>query len=222
MLLVGGIGDLFRYVGTTPQSHSRVTPVAMDPAWISADGTLLTGLAALVGGWAALRGLGTWRSELVGRRKTELAEEVLAQFYRARDVLTWARTPAVREQAAPANDARGVSWNQALSAPIERITEESELFSQLHANRYRFIAYFGEGASSAFEEIRSVHGEVVAAAGELVRDNAKPAAEGEPQRKVWEGAIGWGQLRDDRTSARVDDAVRRIEQICLPLIQGGH
>lgn len=191
----------------------------MNPAWISADGELLTGLAALVGGWAALRGLGTWRSELVGRRKTELAEEVLAQFYRARDVLTWARTPALRQPARRAADASGGNWNQALSAPIERITEESELFSQLHANRYRFIAYFGEAASSAFEEIRSVHAEVVAAAGELVRDNADPAAEAEAQREIWEGAIGWGQRQDDRIPALVDSAVRQIEQICLPLIQ---
>lgn len=192
----------------------------MNPAWISADGELLTGLAALVAGWAALRGLGTWRSELVGRRKTELAEEVLAQFYRARDVLTWARTPALREHARRAAEAHGGgNWNQALSAPIERITEESELFSQLHADRYRFIAYFGEAASSAFEEIRSVHAEVVAAAGELVRDNADPAAEAEAQREIWEGAIGWGQREDDRIPARVDNAVWQIEQICLPLIQ---
>jgi hypothetical protein len=191
----------------------------MDPAWISADGTLLTGLAALVAGWAALRGLGTWRSELVGRRKTELAEEVLAQFYRARDVLIWARTPAIHKEAGRADDAGGVNWSKALSVPIERITDESELFSQLHANRYRFIAYFGDGASSAFEEIRSVHAEVVVAAGELVRNNADPGMEAEPQREIWEGAIGWGQRRHDRIPARVDDAVRQIEQICLPLIQ---
>lgn len=197
-------------------------PPAMNPEWITAAGGLLTGMAALVGGWAALRGLGAWRSEVVGRRKTELAEEVLAQVYRARDVLTWARTPVVGEEAGAERTTRSVSWNQALSAPIERITEESELFSQLHANRYRFIAYFGEAASSAFEEIRSVHAEVVAAAGELVRDSADPAGNGEAQREIWEGAIGWGQREDDRIPARLDHAVRQIEQICLPLIQGEH
>jgi hypothetical protein len=193
----------------------------MNPEWISAAGGLVTGLAALVGGWAALRGLDTWRSELVGRRKTELADEVLAQVYRARDVLTWARTPVVGEGVGPEWTANSVSWNQALSAPIERITEESELFSQLHANRYRFIAYFGETASSAFEEIRSVHAEVVAAAGELVRDSADSASAGEAQREIWQGAIGWGQREDDGIPARLDNALRQIEQICLPMIQGG-
>jgi hypothetical protein len=191
----------------------------MKPEWISAGGTLITGLAALVAGWAALRGLGTWRSELVGRRKTELAEEVLAQFYRARDVLTWARTPATVGETGLARGGLGVNSHQALSAPIERITDESELFSQLHANRYRFIAYFGERASSAFEEIRSVHAEVVGAAGELVRDNAGPTAETELRRETWEGAIGWGEREDDLIPKRIDDAVRQIEEICLPLIK---
>ena len=39
---------------------------------------LMTGLAAVVAGWAGVRGLNAWRTEMVGRRKTELAEEVLA------------------------------------------------------------------------------------------------------------------------------------------------
>lgn len=124
-----------------------------------------------------------------------------------------------RHDGAQADGPTGVSRNQALSAPIQRITEESELFSQLHANRYRFIAYFGEGAASAFEEIRAVHADVVAAAGELVMDNGNPAAEAEARRENWEGTIGWGLRKDDHIPARVDAAVRKIEQICLPLIQ---
>jgi hypothetical protein len=76
-------------------------------------------------------------------------------------------------------------------------------------------------ASSAFEEIRSVHAEVVAAAGELVRDSADSASAGEAQREIWQGAIGWGQREDDGIPARLDNALRQIEQICLPMIQGG-
>jgi hypothetical protein len=195
---------------------------AMNPEWLNAAGGLLTALAALVGGWAALRGLGAWRSELVGRRKTELAEEVLAQFYQARDVLTWARTPAVGQGAGPERTARSDDWNEALSATIERITEESELFSQLHANRYRFIACFGEAASSAFEEVRSVHTEIIVAAGELMRDSSNLAEDREARREIWKGAIGWGQREDDPIPTRLDNAVRQIEQVCLPLTQGGH
>ena len=124
-----------------------------------------------------------------------------------------ARTPALREA--------DLSAHRALSAPIARITEESELFSELHANRYRFIAYFGDKGASAFEEIRAIHAEVVGAAGQLVRDDAGPGAAAGPRNETWEGAIGWGPRKDDRIPKRVDDAVRQIEQICLPLIQEG-
>ena len=191
----------------------------MNLQWLSAAGGLTTALATLVASWAALRGLGTWRSQLVGRRKTELAEEVLAQFYHARDVFTWARTPAVHDPDGGDGGERGPSKAQALSAPIERITNESELFSALQAGRYRFIAYFGQRAAEPFEAIRAVHAEVIAAAGDLIRDNGGAGSECDARRGGWEDSIGWGENPHDRVAARVDEAVRRIEQICLPLIQ---
>lgn len=48
--------------------------------WVTAAGTAMAGLATFVAGWAAVRGVDAWRSEIVGRRKAELAEDVLAQF----------------------------------------------------------------------------------------------------------------------------------------------
>lgn len=74
-------------------------------------GNLMMGLSAVVAGWAGIRGLNAWRAETVGRRKTELAEEVLAQFYRARDVLTWVRFPA-------SGDDDGTADLRAGSAPM--------------------------------------------------------------------------------------------------------
>lgn len=65
--------------------------MALDPEWLTGVGTILLGAATPVAGWAGLRGVDAWRAEVVGRRKAELPEEVLTQFYRARDVLIWAR-----------------------------------------------------------------------------------------------------------------------------------
>ena len=57
----------------------------------------LTGLAtAVAAGMAvyfAAKGLSTWRKEMLGRRDAELAEGVLADFYQARDVYKWVRSP---------------------------------------------------------------------------------------------------------------------------------
>src|ERR1700744_2681339 len=124
--------------------------------WIAAIGTLATGAAAGLGGWAAMRGVNAWRAETVGRRKAELAEEVLAQFYQAKDALTWARLPS-GDVAAPAPLAEdGGRGAEAMAAPTERLNQASQLFSALQASRYRFMAYFGEEDAKPFEEVRKV------------------------------------------------------------------
>jgi hypothetical protein len=106
----------------------------------------MTGLAAVVAGWAGVRGLNAWRTETVGRRKTELAEEVLAGFYRARDVLTWARFPVSQHdngagnvRPAPGTDGDELERSE-IFTPVDRLTRESQVFSELQASRYRFMA----------------------------------------------------------------------------------
>src|SRR5690242_11617520 len=96
--------------------------------WVTAAGTAMAGLATLLAGWAAIRGVYAWRSELVGRRKAELAEEVLAQFYRARDVLIWARLPKrPLELVAQAQADDRSQRHQPHASPVERLTQESAL-----------------------------------------------------------------------------------------------
>lgn len=74
--------------------------------WVTAAGTAVAGLATLIAGWAAIRGVEAWRSELVRRREAETAEEVLAQFYRTCDVFIWARLPDRPLELVPKADIR--------------------------------------------------------------------------------------------------------------------
>jgi hypothetical protein len=186
----------------------------MNPAWISAFGTAMMGVSAVVASWAGIRGLDAWRAEAVGRRKAELAEEVLAQFYRIRDVVAWARlpmpiSPVAGETAGEAADRH----NAAVRAPVERLAAESQLFSELQASRYRFMAYFGEERAHPFEEIRAVHAEILAAAGELARGSGEHA-----DRERWVQSVGWGRLDADALGTRLDRAIKEIEKTCRPLI----
>ncbi len=201
----------------------------MSPDWISALANLMMGLSAVVAGWAGIRGLNAWRAETVGRRKTELAEEVLAQFYRAKDVLTWARFPAsgdddgtadVRAGSAPDDDELEKSE---IFTPVDRLTKESQVFSELQASRYRFMAYFGEEAARPFEEIRAIHTEIIASAHNLIRSyGQEPTELKEAERDQWEAAIGWGEGEGDLLKTRLDQAVKAIEQTCRPLIEERH
>lgn len=183
--------------------------------WVSALGNLSTGLAAAVAGWAAVRGLGAWRAETVGRRKAELAEEVLAQFYRARDQMTWARFPG--------NGTLTPTEALGSSAPVERLARESQLFSELQASRYRFMAYFGEEAAKPFDELRKVHREVLDAADSLARADCQPGdGASHSERAAWSAAIGRGPAsQEDQLAARLDRTIREIERVCRPLIDEG-
>ena len=192
-------------------------------AWISAIASVATGIGAGLGGWAALRGVNAWRIEALGRRKAELAEEVLAQFYRARDALIWARLPA--EGASTGVSARdsaqgGVQAATAMAAPVERLNQASQVFSELQASRYRFMAYFGEEAARPFDDLRKLHSEVVEASARLIRAQGKPVSEGDvTDQDVWRNTIGWGAHGQDQLADRLERAVRRIERICRPLIE---
>jgi hypothetical protein len=196
--------------------------MVIEPAWVQAVGTLLTGVATVLAGIAALRGLDGWRLETIGRRKAELAEEVLAQFYRARDILTWARFPIPRDDrdVAPAGEtAHDVGERRRAFAPVERLAQESQIFSDLQASRYRFMAYFGEEAARPFDEIRALQTEIISAADKLIRAQGKPETlETQAGRDAWEAAIGWGAEEEDRVARRLAQAVKDIEAVCRPLI----
>ena len=49
--------------------------------------------AALFASWLAWKGLSTWKRDTVGRRRIELAEDTIADFYEARDIITAIRNP---------------------------------------------------------------------------------------------------------------------------------
>ncbi|WP_153023170.1 hypothetical protein [Sphingobium sp. AM] len=182
---------------------------------MNAAGTAMAGLAAFIAGWAAIRGVDAWRAETVGRRKAELAEEALAQFYHARDVLIWARVPDRPRDLAPQSDDRD-RRHHAHASPIERLTQESALFSELQASRYRFMAYFGEDSARPFEQMRAIHGEVMSSAQSLIRDPDELAPDAERDR--WEDAIGWVEEKDDMLAHRLADTISEVEHVCRPLI----
>ena len=53
--------------------------------------TFLKEISLLIGIWVAIYGIDSWRREHKGKRQIELAEETLALFYEARDVIAYIR-----------------------------------------------------------------------------------------------------------------------------------
>ncbi len=96
-------------------------------------------LTAIIAAYVGLKGLSRWRAETVGKRKSELAEHVLADFYQARDIYEWARFPGSfpgegaarpREEGESEDEGRR---RDAYYVPVARLTERRN--SSVHFRR---------------------------------------------------------------------------------------
>ena len=113
--------------------------------WLAIANTvssIVVALAAALAAFYAARGLGTWRSEMKGRKKYELAEEILVSLSEAREVFHWMRSPGAFQY----------EYQE-----LERKEDESEDEYALRAQfslaslRYgKYVALFGKLRSAVF------------------------------------------------------------------------
>ena len=188
--------------------------------------SVVTAVTAVVGVCIAARGLNKWRAETIGKRKAELAEDVLADFYQARDIIKAARSPgsfgyegATRRKAdwESEDDTRTLN---AYFATIERLNNNAEFFAQLHARRYRFIAHFGHDAAKPYDDLFRIRGEVISAVQMLImtyrdRDQGSLPAD----RRDWERIMWERRNPADPIPGNLDRIVEAVENTCRPAIQ---
>ncbi|MCA4918936.1 MAG: hypothetical protein ING82_05885 [Roseomonas sp.] len=134
------------------------------PTWINAlvpfAGALVTLFIGLVG----------WRIQLIGKRRTELAEEALLVFANAVDAMASIRAPmsfagehrALRKELGepedkelPGETYRIILW---------RLDKRNERFAELRRLQLLCRYHFGEAAHDAFEKLHQVRHRVWVAA----------------------------------------------------------
>ena len=99
-------------------------------------------------------GVDAWRREYVGKRKIEVAEDVLTLFYQARDTISRIRTPWHQKEEGktrkPGEYETPEQKEQLDRAYVvfERYEKEQEIFNKLVVIRYRFMARFGKKQKS--------------------------------------------------------------------------
>jgi hypothetical protein len=123
---------------------------------------MLESLAIIVASIAAIYGITSWRREMKGRKEYELAEEVLALFYEAKDKISDIRNPFgfleegksrpkfenETEEQKRARDQAYIVW--------ERYLKYQDTFNKLHSLRYRFMAVFGKDKVKPFDDLDKV------------------------------------------------------------------
>jgi hypothetical protein len=192
---------------------------------IKAVAPAFTAGAACFAAYIAYRGLERWRAETIGKRRVELAEEVLADFYHAREVILAVRLPAsfgnegsTRKKAEweTENDTSNLN---SYFATLERLDNRSEFFAGLNARQYRFFAHFGRDAAKPYADLRKIYSDIVVAARMLISAYRRGNEGSLPQnREKWEATIWWTG-ENDPIAARLDHVIEAIEATCRPAIQ---
>lgn len=193
----------------------------------------LTQISVLIGIWVAICGIDAWRREHVGKRQIELAEETLALFYEAVDAVKYLRYPVSFRaeiddiEKGSGESERAFEARKNASVVFFRYKQYQQLFSKLHATRYRFMAQFGKATTKPFDELHNIVNDIILSARLLSRYWALGTFQSEDERsKHWERvekqeAIFWeGSENNDPINPRLDDLVKNVERTCRQAIEG--
>jgi hypothetical protein len=194
--------------------------------FIKAVAPIFTAGAAWAATWIGWRGLRKWRAETIGKRKAELAEDVIADFYEAREIISEARLPgsicADEGDTRPKKDDETPEETKQYNVyflVIERLAKHSDFFARLQAKKYRFIAHFGVEAAKPYNDLRQILREIDTAVYMLIathKMNKTPERETN-HTKWWETIFRVAD--EDSISKRLDAIVTAIEETCRPAIQ---
>ena len=123
--------------------------------------------------WAIISGVGAWKREFIGKRKIELAEEMLATFLEMNDAVAFIRNPfsssnegRTRERGENENPEHSELLDRAYIV-FERYEQRREVFVRLNTLKYRFVAVFGGEAEALFTDIARTVNSIFASANAL-------------------------------------------------------
>jgi len=175
----------------------------------------------------AVKSLRAWRTQLIGKRRFEVAEEIIMAVNRAKDSLSYVRGP-LSSIAESADRERPVGetttqarWRNSHFIVIKRLQSVADDFTNLQKARLLCKAHFGDDAVKHIMVLFQARVEVVVSAEALSEMANNPGArESDPdfyrscERKIW--AIG--DDKDVLTSS-INKAVEAIEGTCMPYLK---
>ena len=193
---------------------------------------LLQTVSVILAAVAVILGVDAWRKEYVGKRKIELAEDVLGLFYEARDAVSQIRNPfsfggeGSTRTPAPGESPEEKKINDQAFIVFERYDKHKEVFNKLYAMRYRFMARFWSDSAKPFDELNKTVNEIFISARMLARlwrrqggyFRNEAALEAHLDQIKKQEAIFWGMGEGDPIKPRVDAVILDIEARCQSII----
>jgi len=191
-------------------------------------------VASVIAACTVIYGINAWRREYTGKRRLDLAEEVLALFYEARDAIRFIRNPfshggeGSSRKPAENETPEEKQANDRAYIVFERYAKYQELFNKINSMRYRYMAHFGKDSAKPFTELSKIVAEIFASAhalADLWRQSSylRGANHAELQRHQDQlreyQAVFWEMSPDkDPITPKVEVMVSEIEAQCAKVI----
>ena len=129
-----------------------------------------TAFSALIAASAFVYGVSAWRRESVGKRRIELAEDVLALAYEVEEIIQSIRSPFssnTEGQSRVKSDRKSPEETELQNCAyvvVERFNEREDRIANFRALKYRFTAAFGPNSSQPFDDINQTIRDIFASA----------------------------------------------------------
>ena len=193
---------------------------------------IMGNIAVIIGICIAIYNINSWRREHIGKRNIELAEDTLTLFYEVVDVIHYLRhffsftseTEDIKQINSESEDA--YQARKKASVLLKRYNEHQELFSRIHAMRYRFMVQIGKEKAKPFDELRKITIELITSARRLSELWVRSRFRTEEQEtkhqqdvKKYESVFWEGLPENDPINPRVKKVLLDIERICHKIIR---
>ena len=128
---------------------------------------LFTHLPSIIAIAAIILSYWAWKREFLGSKKIELLENVLANFYRARDAIADIRNPAIFKSegkfTVSSSDSPQNKDTYMWSVFQERFARHNPLFMEIQSQKYHFMVLFGADKEKIFSDLMGIINELIIA-----------------------------------------------------------
>jgi len=180
---------------------------------------IIESISVILASIFAIWGINAWRKETRWKRKYELAEEALANFYEAQRDIQEIRMPVrlawFKESELKADNDTKVR-NEAHNYH-ERIAKNRAAYDRLETLKFRFMILFGKKHEGYFSELGKIYGKLYFANNEVVRIKLSPDPDNEKLKR--QNKILFSSLKkDDSIDSKLQEIISGVETVCDDII----
>jgi ABC-type multidrug transport system fused ATPase/permease subunit len=192
-------------------------------------------VAIIAACWAIISGVGAWKREFIGKRRIELAEEILASFFEIKDAISYIRNPfssGVEGKTRKKVDHESKEEEALLDRGyivFERYENRKDAFVRLNTLKYKFMASFGHESEEIFVECNRIINSIFISARQLAthywqRQGKVQMEDDEFQRHLAEmyrhEGVFWDRMDDnDEIRKKLEALQQKLDELTRPCFE---